>query len=545
LPSSIGLERKQKQELHEFLALTMSTGSSGNFDDRFARVAALRPARKKTSNNSPTPQTAPSPSDGGQLASLLGATVQSNHFGEHLVVRRWFPTPEPCLTENDDRAARALRLLLPEEQNGAKSASAKRSVKKNNQADSALAADPSQWLFLDTETTGLAGGSGTYAFLVGLAWWDGGGLQVEQFFMRDFSEEHSLLLALDERLAERRVLVTFNGKSFDWPLLETRFRMTRAIAPRFPAAHLDLLHPARQLWRPRLGSVRLAELEKHVLQTSAGSRLDWTRDFDVDSSMIPEIYFNFVRGGYAEPLVPIFHHNQMDLRGLAALAERIFEMLGGGLFSGPAKIGAPSTDMAQSASVAGASTEPLDLYGLSRLLDRRGDPVRARKICRAAVSAGLPVEHDFAARRDLARLAKRAGDLPGAIEQWESLLSPARPSPSEVRSLAPEQSLTLERILLRGSSGSHAFFAEGGQLRAALEACEQLAIHFEHGAHALHRATQLTQHGLHLLRRAQGARTRDDISAGAAFCRKWESRLVRRLTRLENKAARSASAKIS
>jgi len=523
----------------------MSTGSSGYFDDKFARVAALRPARKKTSINTPPPRTAPSPADGGELARLLGATVQSNHFGEHLVIRRWFPTPEPCLTENDDRAARALRLLLPEKQNGAKSVSAKRSVKKNNQDNAALAADPSQWLFLDTETTGLAGGSGTYAFLVGLAWWDGGGLQVEQFFMRDFSEEHSLLLALDERMAERRVLVTFNGKSFDWPLLETRFRMTRAIAPRIPAAHLDLLHPARQLWRPRLGSVRLAELEKHVLQTSAGSRLDWTRDFDVDSSMIPEIYFNFVRGGYADPLVPVFHHNQMDLRGLAALAERIFEMLGGGLFSDPAKMGTPSTDMAQSASVGDTSTEPLDLYGLSRLLDRRSDPVRARKICRAAVSAGLPVEHDFAARRDLARLAKRAGDLPNALELWESLLSPMRTSLSKIRSLAPEQSLTLERILVRGSAGSHAFFAEGGKLRAALEACEQLAIHFEHRARSLDRATQLTKHGLSLLRRAQGARTRDDISAGAAFCRKWESRLARRLARLENKAAQLAPVEIS
>ena len=92
-------------------------------------------------------------------------------------------------------------------------------------------ADPEQWLFLDTETTGLAGGTGTYAFLVGLAWWEGGGLEVEQLFMRDYSEERSLLAALAERLAERPVLVTFNGKSFDWPLLETRYRMTRTIPP--------------------------------------------------------------------------------------------------------------------------------------------------------------------------------------------------------------------------------------------------------------------------------------------------------------------------
>src|SRR5204863_454687 len=90
--------------------------------------------------------------------------------------------------------------------------------------------DPEKWLFLDTETTGLAGGTGTYAFLIGLAWWDAGGLQAEQFFMRDFAEEHALLHELSQRVAERPVLVTFNGKSFDWPLLENRFTMTRSIA---------------------------------------------------------------------------------------------------------------------------------------------------------------------------------------------------------------------------------------------------------------------------------------------------------------------------
>src|SRR5205807_830276 len=117
--------------------------------------------------------------------------------------------------------------------------------------------DPEKWLFLDTETTGLAGGTGTYAFLIGLAWWDAGGLQVEQFFMRDFAKEHSLLHELSHRIAERPVLVTFNGKSFDWPLLENRFTMTRSIAVPKLAAHLDLLHPARALWKLRLGSVRL------------------------------------------------------------------------------------------------------------------------------------------------------------------------------------------------------------------------------------------------------------------------------------------------
>jgi uncharacterized protein len=150
-------------------------------------------------------------------------------------------------------------------------------------------ADPEQWLFLDTETTGLAGRTGTYPFLVGLVWWEGGGLEVEQSSMREYGEERSLLAALAERLAERPVLATFNGKSFDWPLLETRYRMTRGIAPPEPRAHLDFLHPARNLWRLRLGSVKLSQLERHVL--------GWDRGADMPSELIPRIYLDFVRGG--------------------------------------------------------------------------------------------------------------------------------------------------------------------------------------------------------------------------------------------------------
>ncbi len=481
--------------------------------DKFARIGALRPVRRRGDTESEAPR------DASEFARLLGATAERNRYGEHLSIRRWYATPEPCLTKMDERARRALRLLLP---NGGKESAAKR--------DMLLASDPAEWLFLDTETTGLAGGSGIYAFLVGLAWWDSGGLQVEQFFMRDFGEEHSLLLALDERMAKRRVLVTFNGKSFDWPLLETRFRMTRAIAPRVPAAHLDLLHPARQLWRPRLNSVRLAELERHVLCVSTGSRLDWTRENDVDSAMIPELYFSYVRGGAAEPLVPVFQHNQMDLRGLAALAGRIFEMIGGPQSNGDGTAEATSS----------ATDHPLDLYGLSRLLDRRGEPALARKACSAALVAGLPIEHDRAARRDLARFAKRAGDLPGAVELWKSILGTVPGAPAKLNAVAPTQSRTLERILQRTAAGTAAPASDGGHLRAALEACEQLAIHFEHRARAFDRAAQFARQGLALLDRAKAGRRMDDVSAGATFCRKWQARFTRRLTRLECKALRAS-----
>lgn len=234
------------------------------------------------------------PRDSENLCRILGATPKTNQYGEYLSVRCWCAQPPRYSPD-----LRALKLLAP----GA--------------VDEI--ADPEQWLFLDTETTGLAGGSGTYAFLVGIAWWEGGGLEIEQFFLREYSEERSLLFALRERIAEHPVLVTFNGKSFDWPLLETRYRMSRKFSIPSPVAHLDFLHPARNLWRLRLGSVRLSELERHIL--------GWHRGADVLSGQIPQIYFDYLRGGRAEPLVPVLNHNQMDLRGLAALSSRILSLL--------------------------------------------------------------------------------------------------------------------------------------------------------------------------------------------------------------------------
>jgi uncharacterized protein YprB with RNaseH-like and TPR domain len=500
--------------------------SSGTLHDKFSRIAALRPSRNNVPTETRVRETLPVESDAGEMARLTGATVQRNRFGEHLVIRRWYATPEQCLHAGDDRAQQALSLLLSE------NAAAQRQNAKKRRApcDAALAADPSQWLFLDTETTGLVGGSGTYAFLVGLAWWDSGGLQVEQLFMRDFGEEHSLLLALDERLAERRVLVTFNGKSFDWPLLETRFRMTRSISPRIPATHLDFLHPARQLWRPRLSSVRLSELERHVLHVSPGSKLDWTRDGDMNSGDIPEAYFSFVRGGLCAPLVPVFQHNQMDLRGLAALAAHVLEILAG-----------PATD----AETVDDGQQSLDMYGLSRLLTQRGEHGRARKVCQAALTAGLPAEHDRAARRDLARFAKRAGDFPGAVELWESLAGVTTAARRKTKlnvarkSLAGDQSRTLERILKRGVLAAPETIVEESHLRAALEACEQLAIHFEHRARAIDRAMQLTRHGITLLSHANDSRGRNTFAFGETIWQKWEARLTRRLDRLDAKNKRS------
>jgi uncharacterized protein YprB with RNaseH-like and TPR domain len=431
---------------------------SATTQDRYAGLAALKPARRRVAaaeDDAPRGHAADIPEGAERLAQILGASARRNRFGEHLGLRRWFseamvgePTggaPSFAAPENELDAA-ALRLLAP----GAPKE----------------AADPQQWVFLDTETTGLAGGSGTYAFLVGIAWWDAGGLEVEQFFMREHSEEHSLLVALAERMAERRVLVTFNGKSFDWPLLETRYRMTRTIRTPAPRAHLDFLHPARNLWRARLGSVRLPELERHVL--------GWNRGTDVMSELIPSIYFDYLRGGPPEPLVPIFHHNQMDLRGLAALASRVLALLG-----------SPETH----------GQDGLELFGVSRICERRGESVRARRLYERSIASELPTEADRVARRSLALLAKREGDFSRARELWEGML---------------------------------------GNSREGFEAYEQLAIYYEHRAHEPHLATALVREALAELRKAN----RLGILAPSVH-RRQRARFERRLARLERKAGQT------
>lgn len=420
--------------------------------DPIMGLAALKPVLRRqkmpaASSNDVCGMTPDVPPGADRLAQLLGASPRRNRFGEHLGLRRWFSEQpgvgaNPAAPEGGLDAA-ALRLIVPD---------APESV-----------ADPEQWLFLDTETTGVAGGSGTYAFLVGIAWWDAGGLEVEQFFMRDHSEEHSLLLALAERMAERRVLITFNGKSFDWPLLETRYRMTRTIRPPTPRAHLDFLHPARNLWRPRLGSVRLAELERHVL--------GWNRGEDLLSELIPSIYFEYLRGGSPDPLVPIFHHNQMDLRGLAALATRVVSLL-----ANPEERG----------------QDALELFGVSRICERRGEMVRARDLYQRSLDSELPEEAERKARRSLALLAKRAGDFQQAQALWEAMI---------------------------------------GTSREGLEAYEQLAISYERRSRDQEKAALLMREGLTALR---GANRMGAVQP--EIYRRYKERFQRRLARLAREA---------
>ena len=170
---------------------------------------------------------------------------------------------------------------------------------------------PQRWAFLDTETTGLAGGSGTLAFLVGIGSITPAGFGLKQYFLRQPAEEPSLLSALAADLASYDVLVTYNGKAFDVPLLETRFLMNRQKAPFARLQHVDLLYGARRLWRLKLESCRLQDLERRILGHE--------RVGDVGGGFIPNLYFDYLRRSDPGPLEPVFFHNAIDILSLACL----------------------------------------------------------------------------------------------------------------------------------------------------------------------------------------------------------------------------------
>lgn len=254
-------------------------------------------------------------------------------------------------------------------------------------------APPETWAFLDTETTGLAGGSGTIAFLIGVGRITPEGFRVRQFFLREHGEESSALHALAEHLSQFRVMVTYNGRAYDQPLLETRFRMCRKRPPFAALEHVDLLYSSRRLWRLRLESCRLVELENRILGVE--------RQGDIPGNMIPYVYFDYVRNQGAARLMAVFHHNAMDiltlacLSGIVPLAFRVPEEIG-------ARHGA-------------------ELAGLGRWWRQMNEPEHSLRLFRRAVDCGLCDDLLFRTLWDISRLEKKLGREDAALAVWSDL----------------------------------------------------------------------------------------------------------------------------
>ena len=252
-------------------------------------------------------------------------------------------------------------------------------------------------LFLDTETTGLSGGVGTVAFLVGLGWVEDGRMRTKQLLMRDYASEPLLLDELAAAAEGFDSVVTFNGACFDLPLLATRCTMNRREDPLEDLASLDLLPPARRVWRRRLGSVRLANLEEKIL--GAG------REGDLPGSEAPDRYFRYLKTGDESLLEEVIEHNRQDILSMGALL---------------AELCAVWKDPRSARAAA-------DLYSLGRALAQQGERDEARELYRLAgqprprtdLGALADERYREEANRELSNLLRREGRR---AEQEEVLL---------------------------------------------------------------------------------------------------------------------------
>ncbi len=251
-------------------------------------------------------------------------------------------------------------------------------------------------VFLDTETTGLAGGTGTLPFMIGVGRFVGDQFGITQFFMRDPADEAALLTALNEWLEPCETLITFNGKAFDLPLMTTRYTLHRRTIPFQQAAHLDLLPLARRLWRDRLASRALGSLEQHILgQTRTES--------DVPGWLIPEMYFQYLRDGDARPLTRIFYHNAMDILAMAALLGHISQMVEN-----------PLSDAVQ---------HPVDYVSLGKLYENLGQhEIAARAYERGMEQGELPPDSFREAAQRLSDLQRKRGQFEQTLELWHEAI---------------------------------------------------------------------------------------------------------------------------
>ena len=309
--------------------------------------------------------------------------VVTNRFGQHFQSERLFPSHR----QHGSADVGALAELPPNLLDA---------LSENGVAS----CDPTRWAFLDTETTGLAGGSGTYAFLIGVGQIRPQGFTVRQYFMREYAEERSVLHALEEQLTQFDVLITYNGRSYDQPLLETRYRMNRHPPPFARLGHLDLLYGARRLWKLRLESCRLMQLEQEILGVF--------REGDLPGELIPYVYFEYLRSQEAQRLVPIFHHNAMDILTLACLTAIV-----------PAAF--RSTDPVSLGKV--GVRRGAELAGLGRWLQRAGDDEQAIVLYRRAVDAGLADALLFRVLWDTALLEKKQKRHGEALQIFVELAS--------------------------------------------------------------------------------------------------------------------------
>ena len=329
--------------------------------------------------------------DSGSVAAALGGIVHECEAGSCVVVeRRWdadgwhghrrvgsmAPRPEASLDLFDPRLA-----------------------------------DASGWarrvVFFDIETTGLSGGAGTLAFLAGCGWFEHEDFVVRQFFLNSPAAERAMLAALADIFEQASLLVTYNGRTFDVPTMETRWAFHRCAAPTDELPHFDMLPPARRLWGRLSGGTGrqttnsgMAESGSCSLTSLERSILGFHRVGDVPGFEIPSRYFHFLRTGDATSVEDVLEHNRLDLVSLAAVMQQALEMAHGG----------PS-----------CCRDEREQLGLARLYERANDVERAVESYRLAAS-GCEREIRVVALSRLAELLRRSRRHDEAAAAWQELL---------------------------------------------------------------------------------------------------------------------------
>lgn len=248
-----------------------------------------------------------------------------------------------------------------------------------------------QLLYLDTETTGLSGGAGTVAFLVGVGFFEKDAFVVRQYFMRDYNEEAAMLAGLQQLFVAHKGFVTFNGKAFDINLLQSRFISNR-FRPSFrDLPNLDLLYPSRRVWGLKLDSCRLSSLEENILGLY--------REDDIPGAQIPSVYFNYVESRDAVDIKRVISHNELDILSMVSLLARLSSMMNNPL---------SQTD------------GELELLGMGRLFELSGKTDDMLRCFEACTESKLFSVRMHAVRR-LTGVYKRRGSYAQALEHWKAV----------------------------------------------------------------------------------------------------------------------------
>ena len=256
--------------------------------------------------------------------------------------------------------------------------------------------------FLDTETTGLSHGAGTVAFLVGVGYFDETGFVVRQYLMRDYDEEPLVLAHVAEDMARSKALCTFNGQTFDLPLLEARFTMQRMRDQYVSRPHVDLLPASRRVWKLRLRHCNLTALEEAVLGIA--------REDDLPGALVPERYFNFLKTRDFSLLEDILEHNEQDIISLAHILDKLLR-----LHDAPLLAEAPE-----------------DLFSLGRVYEKRGKTENARMCYRAADKGSVSI----LARGRMAETYRREGNYAEAERVYKRMVTDRQGGPGPLIALA-------------------------------------------------------------------------------------------------------------